>query len=318
MKTVIRKTLLALTVAGLSMSAGVSQAQAPSNVTEVRNELGIMLNILQASLKQNSRDNIRFRAKSVTYLAQQGVVFDIDSGSSRKFFGFDFGNMFNNLPVAPVAPVAPNAPVVSGSAHFDFDFDSEELEDALREAFGRDEEFAQDSREKMRELSERQRELAWEQREYERNRRDLEFEKRNADGERRKEIEKDLSELSGELQKLQNKRAELEKYSADMAEEQSKLAQKREEAKKQLYSQSLALFEDTVGDMLCRYGAGVKSLPDDENINFVLSDFTTADNDSVIGTHDKVYVFKMKDIRACVTGKINKNKLLGESTTYMF
>lgn len=315
MKTGIRKTLLALTVASFGMSMGVSQAQAPSNVTEVRNELGIMLNILQASLKQNSQENIRFRAKSVTYLAQQGVVFDIDSGSSRRFFGFDFGNMLNNLPVAPAAP---NAPVVSGSGHFDFDFDSEELEDALREAFGRDEEFAQDSREKMRELSERQRELAWEQREYERNRRDLEFEKRNADGERRKEIEKDLSELTGEVQKLENKRADLEKYSAQIAEEQSKLAQKREEAKKQLYSQSLALFEDTVGDMLCRYGAGVKSLPDDENINFVLSDFTTADNDSVIGTHDKVYVFKMKDIRACVTGKINKNKLLGESTTYMF
>ncbi|MFT6776560.1 MAG: hypothetical protein ACJAV1_000472 [Paraglaciecola sp.] len=40
-----------------------------------------MLNILQVTSKQQHSDkNIRFRAESVFYLANQGVVFEIDSG----------------------------------------------------------------------------------------------------------------------------------------------------------------------------------------------------------------------------------------------
>ena len=78
------------------------------------------------------------------------------------------------------------------------------------------------------------------------------------------------------------------------------------------------MFEETVGTMLCRYGAGLKSLPDGENISFVLSDFVQAQDNSAIGTHDKVYVFKNKDVKACVTGKNSKEQLLSAVTTYIF
>jgi hypothetical protein len=51
---------------------------------------------------------------------------------------------------------------------------------------------------------------------------------------------------------------------------------------------------------------------------FLLSDFVDADHNSVVDSHDKVYVFKQKDIQACVTGKSNKDTLLTAAKTCLF
>ena len=311
MNFILKKTLLGLSLAGLTVIQ--AQAQAPSNVKDVRNELGIMLNILQTSLKQNTNKTIRFRADSVTYLANQGVVFNVDTNTHGNFLSFDLGKMLSNLAVPPVPPVSGGR-----GMNIEIDIDEQGIEDTIRQAFERDEDFAEEARDKMRDLSERQRDLSWQQREYERSRRDLEFEKRSAEGDRRKEIDKELSSLDSELKKIEAKRAELEKYNKQLAAEQAKLAEEREAVQKQLYSQSLAVFEDTVGNMLCRYGAGLKSLPENENINFVISDFAEAERGSVMRTHDKVYVFKYKDVKSCVTGKSNKEQLLTSASTYLF
>lgn len=68
----------------------------------------------------------------------------------------------------------------------------------------------------------------------------------------------------------------------------------------------MTLFEDIIGDMLCNINAGLRSLTNDENITFLLSGFVKAEDDSVNGSHDKVYVFKHKDVKSCVTGKSDK------------
>jgi len=41
-------------------------------------------------------------------------------------------------------------------------------------------------------------------------------------------------------------------------------------------------------------------------ITFLLSGFVKAEDDSENGSHDKVYVFKHKDVKSCVTGKSDK------------
>ena len=69
--------------------------------------------------------------------------------------------------------------------------------------------------------------------------------------------------------------------------------------------------------MLCSYCAWSGCLSDDENITFLLAEFVNADDDSVIGSHDKMYAFKHKDVAACVTGKSDK-KLLTEANRYLF
>jgi vacuolar-type H+-ATPase subunit I/STV1 len=221
-----------------------------------------------------------------------------------------------NLPVAPAAPGS------SKTNNIEININQDEIERMVMSIIDHGEEFGDDIRDelkhKMRELSDEQRQLGWEKREYDRTRRDLEFEQRNADSQRRKEIEKRIAELNKEVLKLESKSKELEKYRDGIEAQRNQEVAKRKAAKQQLYKASLSLFEDTIGDMLCRYGAGLRSLADNENVTFLLSDFVEADNDSVIRSHDKVYVFKHQDIQACVTGKTNKDKLLGTATTYLF
>jgi hypothetical protein len=315
----IKKTLMALAISSLAISPLQAKSD-QTNIKEVRNEVGIMLNILQASLKQQtSNKNIRFRAEAVFYLADQGVVFQIDSGrhgSGRhggNFFGFDLGGLNGLINSFPVAPNPPN----SNSRNVEF-IDENEIEKMVMDFVEHGEHYDDELSDKMRDLTGEQRELSWEQREYERSRRDLEFEKRNADADRRKNIDNRLAELNKEVAKLEAKTAGLEKFRNELETERNQEMAKRQAAKKKLYNESLALFEDTIGDMLCSYGAGLRSLSDDENITFLLSDFVDADKDSVIGSHDKVYVFRHKDVKACVTGKSNKNTLLTAAKTYLF
>ena len=315
MTLLIKKTLLALAFGSLAISPLQAKSN-ETNIKEVRNEVGIMLNILQATLKQNNSDkNIRFRAESVFYLADQGVVFEIDSGRhGGNFFGFDLSGLNGLIGSIPRAP----STFISSSNHIEIDIDENDVERMVMKLVEQGEIYDDELSDKMRDLSEEQRELGWEKREYDRTRRDLEFEKRNADTQRRKEIEKRQSELDKEVAKLESKTKELETFRSDLEAERNQEVAKRQAVKQKLYKESLSLFEDTIGDMLCRYGAGLRSLSDDENVTFLLSDFVDADNDSVIGSHDKVYVFKHKDIKACVTGKSNKDKLLTAAKTYLF
>jgi hypothetical protein len=321
----IKKTLTALAICSLAISPLQAKSN-QTNIKEVRNEVGIMLNILQASLKQQtSYKNIRFRAEAVFYLADQGVVFQIHSGrhgSGRhgsNFFGFDLGGLnglINSFPIAPNPRNPPNPPN-SNSRNVEF-IDENEIEKMVMNFVEHGEHYDDELSDKMRDLTGEQRKLSWDQREYERSRRDLEFEKRNADADRRKNIDNRLAELNKEVAKLEAKTAGLEKFRNELETERNQEMAKRQAAKQKLYNESLALFEDTIGDMLCSYGAGLRSLSDDENITFLLSDFVDADKDSVIGSHDKVYVFTHKDVKACVTGKSNKNTLLTAAKTYLF
>lgn len=313
----IKKTLLALAFSSLA----ISPIQAKNNETdikEVRNEVGIMLNILRASLKQQrSEKTIRFWADSAFYLADQGVVFKIDSGRhcgncgrhGGNFIDFDLSGLISQIPEPPKDPKL---------SRFLINIDENEIEKMVMNFVEHGVHYDDDLSDKMRELSEEKHQLGWEKRESERTRRDLGFEKRNADPERRKEIEIRLNGLSKGVAKLEAKTKELEKFQNELDVERSQEVAVRQAAKKKLYKESLSLFENTIGDMLCRYGAGLGSLSDQEKVTFLLSEFVDADDDSVIGSHDKVYVFEHKDIQACVTGKSNKDELLLAAKTYLF
>lgn len=181
---------------------------------------------------------------------------------------------------------------------------AEGVQDAMREA-----------RDRLRELREREREFSWEKREYERRKRDLEFEKRNADQDRKKQIEQQSEELEAELAKLKSKQAEVSEYAKQLEQEQKAKNAERQAAKREEYKRFLAGFEESVGDMLCKYGAGIKALPKDENVSFVLNKFGSEGSRK---KQDKIYVFQHKDIEDCVRDKITPDTLLSQSNTYMF
>lgn len=304
----MKKTFLAVLLA--TLSAG--QASAQTNLQELHNELQIMSSILQTSLKQNNdARGIRFRSIGATYLAGQGVVFEVNTSGSSGSFSFDLGEIIGSIPM-PVAPISPGG----GDGHFEFKFDHEFFEDIDEDAMDEVNESMREARERLRELRERERELSWEQRDYERRRRDLEFEKRNAEGERRKELDEEMQELESESKILESKRAELNKYAAELEAEQKKQTEQRQSALQQQYKRFLAGFENSIGEVLCRYGAGIKAVPEDENISFVLPRFSSSAQ--AREKQDRIYVFKNKDIRECVKEKITADKLLSKAYSYSF
>ena len=317
MRIFIKKTFLAF--AFTTMSCGYSYAM--TNVAELSKELEIMSNILQTSLKQNStKQGIRFRDVGVTYLADQGVMFEISTSNRGEGFGlnFDLGEMFDGAQrIISGARVPPN-PVVFNGGRVELNLNEQDLEVYVEDAMDQVREVMYESRGKLRELAEQQREIAWEEREYERRKRDLEFEKRSAQTDRRKDIDQQLKELAGELQQLALKRVEVERYSQTLEAEQKQQAEKQQQAKKQQYVQFLSGFEDSIGNVLCRYGAGIKTLPIDENISFVLSNFGSVDSDNRGSKQDRIYVFKYQDVQACVRDKISQEKLLAGVNSYMF
>ena len=136
MKISIKKTLLALALSGLAISP-LQAKNDGSNVQEVRDEVSIMLNLLQASLKQqDSKKNVRFRADAVFYLANQGVVFDI--GSNRRggnLFRFNLGGLNGLLDDIP------DVPELSDSNKFEFNINENEIERMVMRFTGHGEDF---------------------------------------------------------------------------------------------------------------------------------------------------------------------------------
>ena len=314
MKSTVKKALLFAAMTCTSFST----LQAATNVAELSNELEIMTNILQTSLKQNSpKKGIRSHSVDVTYLADQGVLFEIRTAGTDGGFDFNFNSMFDGF-VMPSSPVAPDPIVKMSGGRVELDMDEMELEVFVENALEHAHEQMRGSRDQLRELAEQQREISWEKRDYDRRKRDLEFERHNADADDRKRIAKQLAELAAESAKLDAKRAEVERYSKKLEAEQKQLTEQRLAARKQQYSEFLKSFENTISSVLCRYGAGVKALPENENISFVLSDFGSSEVLAHTSKQDKVYVFKYKDVQACVRDKMTQQKLLAGANTYLF
>lgn len=309
----MKKTILAIMMTGLTFS----QVQAKTNLVELSNELEIMTNILQTALKQQSSSRgIRFRSIDTTYLAQQGVVFEIKTSGLESGFGLNFSGLMSGLQNMPEPPEPPEGAVsfIGNDGSWEFEID-QEWEDYARDAVERVRDAMHHSSDKLRELREEERELAWEQRDYSRKLRDIEFEKRNASDETLREIVKREKEFKKELDELEKKKVAVTQKSEKLEQEQRQQAEKHNAARKKEHTRFLADFEAGVGDVLCRYGAGIKALPSDQNISFILPNFGLTDSRA---KQDKVYVFKQKDIQDCVKDKIDTDKLLGKVETYLF
>ncbi|QHJ13360.1 hypothetical protein FX988_03621 [Paraglaciecola mesophila] len=288
---------------------------AKTDMNALTGELEIMSSILQTALKQdNQRGSLSIRDIDYTYLQDQGVVFKMTMNhyGYRQVFAFIDGH-----PSVPVAPIAPNVFHLK-DGDIDIRIDEDEIEDAVEEAMEQAEYLSQESISKIRSLGEKLRELSWEERDYQRRRRDLEFEKSNSDNERKADIEEQLSELNAELKKIQLKRTEVERYKTKTETERQALVKQRKEAAAHERKGFLTSFEQNLGQVLCRYGAGLKALDDKEHVNFVLSDFDSSNRRAQQSSQDRVYVFKHSDIQACVKDKINQERLLQNGQVYGF
>lgn len=313
----------ALAIASL-IGATLASSAVAQNLTELDKQLNIMSGVIDTALKQDTRkDGVRYRSIEATYLAKQGVIFTINTGGRGMMFDFDFGDLMSVLPSAPEAPEAPETHTVTVvtdgmhvETHGDYEFIYEQdWGEAADRVVRQVERIVRKTDEKLREFRSDRREIEWEIRELERRNRDLEFELRSADAERKRQIESEMKEIKSTMDSLQTREKELQDYAKELAEEKKAELEKQREMQQQAYKTFLANFESSVGDTLCSFGAGLRELPDDEHISFILKNFGKGDDGKA---QDRVYIFSKKSVKSCVTERIKPSELLSKAEVYAF
>lgn len=299
------------TIAGICLaSAAVSYGLAAQNYDAMHKQLSIMNNIFKSAVGGNDRSRSGISTINSTYLKGQGVVFTVSSRVANQHFGsYDFNFVMPELPEVPEAPKLPQA-------------HNNNYERNIQETINREMEKANqiievvydsmnESREMRQELREAQRDLEHDMRDLEREKRDLEFQKRHASDNQLKEIESSLQSLDEQKKQLQSERRKFEQKLAAYSKEQKANKAKQQQERQQHY---VALSQGLT-ETLCMYGNGLKALPKDESVSFILKS-----GGSMVNGHykDKIFVFNKSDINACANDKISAAKLIEKGNGYEF
>ena len=92
------------------------------------------------------------------------------------------------------------------------------------------------------------------------------------------------------------------------------LAEKKQARVKEQKQQLAALAQQVDKSLtltLCDYGSGLRNLPNDEHVSFIIRGVSE-------GKTEQVKVFKKSDIKKCVVGDIKAAQLLEKASTYSF
>lgn len=305
-KIINRSTLAVLTVALSHTGYAVAE-----NYSGLAKEIEIVKGIVDTSLKQQQRsEGIRYRSLDAMYLAGQGVVFTVSSTGNGNWMS-RITDIVDRIP--PIPPV-PDVPAIVSNGEIDIEL-SREWEAFADETASRFGEAFAESTEQMYDLRSEEREIAWERRDIERRKRDLEFEAGQADKARAKAIKDEVDTLEKELAALSSKEGSLRARRESIEQQRQESADARKQAQLKAAKAFLSNFEAGIGEALCRFGGGMRALPDDEHVTFVLKGFVQGGQS---GQNDKVYVFKKSKIEDCVKEKLNTDGLLNSANVYDF
>lgn len=288
---------LVAVVIGLGVCALSNHAAAQAlDMSAMKREITIMENIIKASVATDKGASLR--RINGRYLLNQGITFDLDS------------KLFNTSRGSWASAFADR----NFDFNFDFDFSELDAQAAAEEA----QEISKQAIESVRELAERMRDLAENERDIEhdirsleREKRDLEFERRNAEKDTLTELEKRKNELEQQVKALEKQKDQLKDEQHNLKTQTQKNKQQQQQQWAEQRTKSLQLIQQTLVTTLCDYGAGLKSLPDNERVNFALSRAGEENQDLIL-------VFEKKDIQSCVMGKIKAQQLLTKASVYSF
>lgn len=295
-KQVLTLSFVVMSAAGCATITAQAQQSNISQRDALKQELEVMNSIFETKLSQHRDENTdqrrrHFRSQQLSfdYLAGQGVVYHVNFGRHFNFdFDFDFG--------APVPPDAPLPEII---------IEKRLINDGIEEI--------ETSYRNVTEAGLAVGELVREMQEHRRQVRDLEFAVNSAEGDGREEIEQELAEAKEELA---NARTKLDEHKQQLREASSEIQakqQQRREARAARLQQQVIAFEQTLAETLCTYGATLKSLPNNENVSFVLQG--AGDKDA--GGNDKVYIFDKQTLIDCQKNN-NASDLLTKALTYSF
>lgn len=283
-----------------------SLAQAPEQLSAIAREVSIMENILSTALKQDTDKKVR--AINANYFAKQGIVFELDIRGANRWHAIFSG--------APDAPLPPMPDIDFSDVNIEFISDhveiiSEQAVESSREAYQHAMEVMRDGAEKVRDIAEKERDVSRELRDLEREKRDLEFATRHDNSAEEKELAARKKSVEKEIKALEKQQTKLTKEQKKARQEISAKQAQREKQKAEEQKQLLEKISQSISLTLCDYGSGLRSLPNNEHVSFVLGG---------LGQNSKslIKVFNKSDIKKCVIGETKASELALKAVSYQF
>ena len=303
----MKKMMMCSVIAIATGCASVqSLAQAPEQLSAIAREVSIMENILSTALKQDTDKKVR--AINANYFAKQGIVFELDIRGANRWHAIFSG--------APDAPLPPMPDIDFSDVNIEFISDhveiiSEQAVESSREAYQHAMEVMRDGAEKVRDIAEKERDVSRELRDLEREKRDLEFATRHDNSAEEKELAARKKSVEKEIKALEKQQTKLTKEQKKARQEISAKQAQREKQKAAEQKQLLEKINQSISLTLCDYGSGLRSLPNNEHVSFVLGG---------LGQNSKslIKVFNKSDIKKCVIGETKASELALKAVSYQF
>ena len=303
----MKKMMMCSVIAIVTGCASVqSLAQAPEQLSAIAREVSIMENILSTALKQDTDKKVR--AINANYFAKQGIVFELDIRGANRWHAIFSG--------APDAPLPPMPDIDFSDVNIEFISDhveiiSEQAVESSREAYQHAMEVMRDGAEKVRDIAEKERDVSRELRDLEREKRDLEFARRHDNSAEEKELAARKKSVEKEIKALEKQQTKLTKEQKKARQEISAKQAQREKQKAVEQKQLLEKINQSISLTLCDYGSGLRSLPNNEHVSFVLGG---------LGQNSKslIKVFNKSDIKKCVIGETKASELARKAVSYQF
>jgi chromosome segregation ATPase len=144
--------------------------------------------------------------------------------------------------------------------------------------------------------------------------RDKQIEALQAEENSRAQLDAALKEMESKIGDLEKEQDGLRKQLADARQERNR---EREKIKAEAAARKQARnsrIENIVITAFCDYGASLKSLPEKEKVTILFEN----DGSQWSAEKSKIYVIDKSDLYACQKGKINRDDLAANATTYQF
>ncbi|MEJ6474374.1 hypothetical protein [Pseudoalteromonas piscicida] len=292
-------TLCFGTIAAITSS--LVHGQVPND--ELKREVAIFERVLVSALQHDTQDQVR--SVSGYYLKDQGAVFELSLKRRHRLEWLSHLDDFDD--VAAIGEFElPKFDVDIAEVEF-----AEPIAEAFSHAYSEAAEKVKAGAEKVREAVEQERENRIRLRELERQKAELEFAKTHESNQQADELTESLKEVEKRIQKLSLKESELkelkDKLKASLEASRAK-RQKDQALKQQALEKNLTT---SLARSLCDYGAGLRSLPEDEHISFIYNGLS--------GQKEKqIFVYPKALVQQCVTGKKTAKELREAAVSYRF
>lgn len=285
---------IATTLAAFSMTA---YSFADNDYERIRKDINVMADIVKSAFKNSDtcrNCNVKI---SGHYLADQGVVFNIDP--TRTHFAF--------APEADVQVVTRGiVEGIPGMVHELLDEVQINIDDAEHSwAWSTDGDFDihdHSAREVRNELREARREM----RERSRELRELAIQSIHADDEELKNIREQEAKIEADIQEIEQRQAAIEERISNEAEKRIRVRKERREAKLEKERERIEEIENIALNAFCDYSSTLRSVPRNEKVSLIVHQGRSSSN---------IFVFEQSKLENCDS---TKTDVRGKALSYIF